>query len=956
MSVARSRLHAPLARLVALGAAALVLSPFCCARTARSRPAGNEQAIPDLRPFWVGPGPALQHWIWHPRVESEQARVGFRRLVDIIPAASHLIIEVTADNAYVLWVNGRRLGSAADFRRIERYVVRVGDAVWPGTNVLAVEVVNTGGPGGLLCGVQVGLRTGETRDLLAGEWLAALEPGPGWELPGYEPRGWFAATPVAARGQPPWPAVQAEQPDTYVAFRGRFRIERPGPVDLRILGASWFGAWLDGQRLIEGPARFPRLHPEYDVASASLSRGDHVLAVLVHNEGVVTRMLGDIPPFLACQLLQDGRSIPISWRGERMSGFVSQVRRLNPQLGWIEWCDTRQVPAGWQRPDWDDRVFGPAVACDPGIGPVGPLSTATTRSIVRPMRSIAQGPLAETFGYEKDDVPARFLLRDRECRRLPPQGVWRRYDLGRVRLGKPRLVLDLPPGAVVELGYSEALVEGRVSPYIPLSGGPSCNLDHYIARGGLQEFSPLTPRGARFVEAHVLAEAAGIRFVEEEFLERAYHGDPQGSFECDDPLLDEIWRTGIETYRACAEDALVDNPTRERGQWTGDVLEIGMEIASAGYADLRALRRGLVQSARCARSDGLVAALCPGGEAYSTTAAAQWLGACMRYVELTGDRTVLAQLLEAAERNTNALERLLSAGPRSGPAAPGFIDWGYVPGSGASDLPTGLHHLAALRAMTRWCQAVGDVPRAAYHGDRGRALEATLRAALAGAPGPAATPDARRYHSMVLGSRLGLVEPAARSEVTAFLKRHLLSCFPRQASAPRHAGPGLEESRLITPYFAHYALRELIEHGEMDFVLDQYRTSWGHFLKEGFTTWPEVFDRRWSHCHQWAGCPTWQLSRYALGLHPRFDLGRDHFVLKLIPGRLERAAGRVPLPGRTAALDVRWTRSGDRIRYGIRAPVAISLRTDPDDPRTALAIQGHRTLEFERHGSRFIPR
>jgi alpha-L-rhamnosidase len=52
----------------------------------------------------------------------------------------------------------------------------------------------------------------------------------------------------------------------------------------------------------------------------------------------------------------------------------------------------------------------------------------------------------------------------------------------------------------------------------------------------------------------------------------------------------------------------------------------------------------------------------------------------------------------------------------------------------------------------------------------------------------------------------------------------------------------------------------------------------------------EVFDTRWSHCHPWAGCPTWQMSRYLLGLHPRLDRGPGQFDFRLEPGSLARAS------------------------------------------------------------------
>src|SRR5690606_20308967 len=198
------------------------------------------------------------------------------------------------------------------------------------------------------------------------------------------------------------------------------------------------------------------------------------------------------------------------------------------------------------------------------IGAPQPLTIANPRAIIRTTQLIASGDLVETFGYERDDVPARSFLRDLAPTELPPQGVWRRYDLGRVRLMRPRFIINAPAGAVIEFAYSESLVRGRVSPWITLSTGDSCNLDHYVARGGPQEFFPITPRGGRFLEVHVLAPPNAVEFVREEIMERAYYGDASGKLQTDDALLDRIWSVGVETHRACTEDAITDNPTRER--------------------------------------------------------------------------------------------------------------------------------------------------------------------------------------------------------------------------------------------------------------------------------------------------------------------------------------------------------------------------------------------------------
>ncbi len=72
-----------------------------------------------------------------------------------------------------------------------------------------------------------------------------------------------------------------------------------------------------------------------------------------------------------------------------------------------------------------------------------------------------------------------------------------------------------------------------------------------------------------------------------------------------------------------------------------------------------------------------------------------------------------------------------------------------------------------------------------------------------------------------------------------------------------------------------FVMPERIERGELEFVLSQYRQCWDWAMGDGRATWREVFDTRWSRCHQWSGCPTWQLSRYLLGRQPRYDPGHE---------------------------------------------------------------------------------
>ncbi|MCB1104881.1 MAG: hypothetical protein H7A44_09265 [Opitutaceae bacterium] len=726
---------------------------------------------------------------------------------------------------------------------------------------------------------------------------------------------------------PIWCAEEsASAPDSYVAFRATFAIAASGPVTFQVLGSSWFNVWLDGAWFDEGPARFNRAHPEYQTYTAELAAGQHTVAFLVNHIGVSTRILEPIAPFLACSAEHAREPVALAWKCKRFAAFTGGVRRVNPQLGFIEWCDTQLLPATWTALAFDDSTWGTPVGATLELGPLQPLTIANPRALTHGLQLLAAGELVETFGYERDDVPARFFLRDLAPAELPPQGVWRRYDLGRVRLMRPRFVINAPAGAVVEFAYAEALVHGRVSPWINLSAGDSCNLDHYIARGGPQEFFPLTPRGGRLLEVHVLAPVGTVEFIREEIVERAYYGAAAGALQTGDALLDRIWSVGVETHRACAEDAITDNPTRERGQWAGDVVTVGMDIAAAAFGDLRLCRRSLVQCAQCARDDGMVAGLCPGGAAFLTTYAAQWINACVHYWELTGDRDLLVEMLPCADRNLAAFAAKWTPDGLQDDLGWGFVDWGYVRNPGASDMGVNLHYFAALQAMVRWCDELGRDALATNYRSVAKVVHAVIARYYAAEFAQGGDTWTRiGYHRAALGLRLEFFDAAQSSAGRAFLREHMLACFPNRHDAPRLSDPAANNPQLITPYFGHYALPELIQHGGMDFVLDQYRTCWGWSLSGGRTTWVEVFDTRWSHCHQWAGCPTWQLSRWLLGLQPRFDRGAMHYDFELHTGSLPQASGAVPIAGRADAISISWTKSGGRLHYTLQTPIPLTL-------------------------------
>ncbi|NJK94879.1 MAG: hypothetical protein HC905_08170 [Bacteroidales bacterium] len=714
----------------------------------------------------------------------------------------------------------------------------------------------------------------------------------------------------------------------HLAFRGTVEIDSEKEVNLNTLGASWYVIWVNGEYVTEGPARYEKQFPEYQTNTIKLNSGKNVIAVQVHYQNLDTRILKNISPFLYCSLDEDTREIPISWKVKKLEGYRSNFRRINDQLGWVEWVDTRKWPFEWQESSFDDALWDKPTQIESPAGSFRPLTTAVPKLIKIVPELMAQGVVANTYGYVLDNISARFFLRDLECNELPPQGIWRRYDLGRVRLMRPKFLLDLPAGSVVEFAYSEYLTNGRVAPWITLSASDSYNIDRFIARGGKQEFFPLIPKGGRFVEVHIFADSGKVKFIEETFLERSYFDEADGTFECSDPLLNTIWQTGVETLKACSEDAIIDNPTRERGQWTGDVTTIGLEIGSVAFSDTRLFRRGFVQSAQSARPDGMIAGLCPGGEAYLSSYAIQWVTGCLNYWRVTGDKTILYDLFDAAIKNMESLNNFTSENGLTDKAGWSFIDWGYVRNAGPVDIALNLHYLVALRDMITWSKIVGRQEYLQRFTEEEKHINHLLNTWFRNLTESNSVPwQTIGYHKTVLGLKAGFFKVGTRQEAIRFIKSHILNCFPLNPDAPRLSSPDFSHTQLITPYFMHYVLPLLIENGETEFALEIIRKAWGWALEGGRTTWVEVFDTRWSHCHQWSGSPTWLLSRYFLGLHNRFDIKDNFFDFQLQATGLTHAKGKIPIPNTDKAIHINWEKKGNKTSYELKTdmPVWINI-------------------------------
>ncbi len=198
------------------------------------------EPLPSLAPVW--------HAKWLLFSGDKEVRY-FRRRFDLAAPVKTATVTLTADNAYELYVNGRKIGADGDWYKAETY--DVAGVLKPGANVIAVRVDNLDGAAGLLCEARIALQNGDAIRLATDKtWRTAKDPGEGWPAADFDDSKWG---PPEEGGSPPgaapWGDVPGLPPEPNTGREIWYRFDLPpGAAGLRLPpGTVVLHIWLDGK-------------------------------------------------------------------------------------------------------------------------------------------------------------------------------------------------------------------------------------------------------------------------------------------------------------------------------------------------------------------------------------------------------------------------------------------------------------------------------------------------------------------------------------------------------------------------------------------------------------------------------------------------------------------------------------------------------------------------------------
>jgi len=766
-----------------------------------------------------------------------------------------------------------------------------------------------------------------------------------------------------------WSGAAENTPNVYVEARKAFNL--PSSVEsaeLRISANQTYMVWLNGTFVGRGPSPADCQWKYYDVHDVSqlLQAGDNAAAILAYNFGskdIVTEQMQG-PGGLIAQVnirLKDGSVFVVStdagWKCRRSLRWVEQVSRQHQWNGFREIYRADQED-GWQQPRFNDDAWSDATVIAAAEDPHSPWPRLLEREIpslkktlrkpigiVRIESNLGSVKGADRLLEEGARLAGSGMIIDASRPGSLPGAL---FDFGSETVGYVELEATAPEGGVLQLSYGESLELALT--------------DTFLLKKGVNRLSPFGRRAFRYMHVSAMAAPQPIRVTEALVTQVQYPLDPLGSFECSDPLLNEIWNVGLRTTELNSQDHLEDCPMREGALWIADAVVMGQVIYAAS-ADRALLRKCLLQGARIQNADGSIPSTGPErNKQMLTDFNSHWLFGVHRHWRVTRDgdflRDIWPHVLKLMEWFAAQEDE---AGLFSGADRPGwycFIDWASYLDRRDRVAAMNCFYYKTLLEAANLAEAAGAPELVRAWRSKAASLRTTIREsfwveeaeAFADCLTADGLSDRISLQTNFAAIWCGVMEAA---ETERFLERY---------------GDGAHLPQIKGAFFYSIVLEALFSSGRESMALDRIREYWGEMLARGATTWWETFDPETprctvpspyqghtptylmdhipvSYCHGWGASPTYLLNRHVLGVDVS-DLGSGKVTFRPWTAGLRYARGVVPTP--FGAIEAQWSKDesgivrfealvppgvrwsvaeGDRIEYRIRTGAGASRST-----------------------------
>lgn len=683
---------------------------------------------------------------------------------------------------------------------------------------------------------------------------------------------------------------------------------KPGHFLVHVSGDNRYQLFVNGRRVVWGPARGDLFHWRYETVDVApyLQAGRNVFAAVAWNfgdlapEAQITLQTGfllqgdsaaerGVDTGTGWKCLRDAAYTPLAFTSAQMRGYYV--------AGPCDRVDAAQYPWGWESTAFDDSRWPAAVVVEIAAGREA--SDPHTRWMLVP-RPI---PLEEEMPERLQKVrratgvapPANFPAMAEPIHIPARSSASLLLDQTYLTTAYPEIEVTGGRDAVVRLRYAEALyqpnkekgnrdeVEGKEF--------VGCH-DEFVADGGARRvFRPLWWRTYRYLELDIQTQGEALTIDDLRATAVGFPFQRRARIEAETPGLQRILDVGWRTARLCAHETYMDCPYYEQLQYVGDTrVQCLVSLFSAG--DSRLMRNAIDQINDSRHSEGATMSRYPTRtEQYIPGFSLWWIGMVHDYWWYADDPAFVRRMLPGVRAVLSFFE-----GYQKENGSLGVLPWwryfDWVPSWRGGDPPQEPDGSSApfdlLLAMAyHWAadleSALGVKALADLYGSRERQLRETAQK-LYWDDGRMLYADTPRHEQF-----------SQHTNTMAVLANVLSGGAARDLMLRSLNAPGLAEPGLFFRYYQHVALAQV---GEGDSYLDRLG-DWHGMLARGLTTFAEVVDRPGapsrSDCHAWSASPNIEVFRTVLGVDSAAP-GFARVSVRPHLGKLRSVAGAVPHP------------------------------------------------------------
>ncbi len=727
---------------------------------------------------------------------------------------------------------------------------------------------------------------------------------------------------------------------------------------LHVAAESHYALWINGVFVAIGPARGTRTCnylDSHDIA-ALLNTGRNTIALEVFCGNHVTFTSSPAQPAAFVQV--GGIRTDESWQVQPGDDWRWDVPDYTMQIGAMEYRDLRKEPVGWQccgdrgrwvparviepdQPIYDKRLF---------LRDIKPLRTVT----LRPKKVCVEATTPPLPPKLREDVQvAQYMTAEAVTRSSPGQlterlpvgkdatvsppadggGVAVIVDFAREFQGWGELELTAPDGAIVDIGYDEAMEGDKLN----VARHVYRFSDRYVLRQGRQTIGNLLHRrGGRFIELVFRQFDQPItvhRFV---YHDQRYPIDSPSTFTCSDERLNRLWNKCLATLSACATDTFIDCPWREMSFWVNDFV-VQQEFWQQLAGEQALIRRSVALALSQPDTEGLVPGVCP------TTGLSKlvlfptnlFLAMILRDVQLYGNqRAFVDAVLPEIER---IFGRCQKYGDSDGLLTPpeaywNFTDWSYYLDNRFEHFRTeGERYPLDGRntCITNWFNVLAADSLASLFAtrDTGKSKAYTRRA----------DELAAKIFEKFWNDRTNCFDEFIDTRGPASQITHALAILSgrvppgrRRACAEALCRPDCLEPEL---YMMHFVFKAMAATGQHEPIMRRIEKHWLPVSESDCPTiWEanvhqhgkEAFHNAGSLCHAFSLAPASVLQQQVLGVVPTGE-GFSECMFDPHPMNLTYASGSVNTP--YGPILVRWERRSASVEATLTVPEGVSLHT-----------------------------